>query len=278
MGHSVGELDSLRDELRDYRIRIIEMLHRAGSGHPGGSLSAIDIIGYLYRFELRHDPSRPNWVGRDLFVLSKGHGVPAQYAVLAGHGYFPEQELGTLRHVNSRLQGHPSVGFLPGIEASTGSLGMGLSFAVGAALGAKMNKSDNRVYCLMGDGELQEGQVWEAALAAPKFELDNLVAIVDYNKGQIDGPTNEIMNLEPLVDKFRAFNWHTQDIDGHDLESIDAALASARKTRDRPSMIIAHTVKGKGVSFMEGVIDWHGVAPNDEQMQQALAELKGAHA
>lgn len=275
MGMTSSERAELLERIRGYRIDIIEMLHRAGSGHPGGSLSAIDLVAYLYHVEMNHDAAQPNGPDRDVFVLSKGHGVPAQYAVMAGMGYFPKSELATLRQVDSRLQGHPSVGFLPGIEASTGSLGMGLSFATGAALAAKMDGKANRVYCLMGDGETQEGQVWEAALAAPKFELDNLVGMIDYNKGQIDGPTNEVMNLEPLADKWRAFNWHTLVIDGHDLDQIGLALKQARGHGGRPTMIIANTIKGKGVSFMEGVIDWHGAAPNDEQTEQALAELKG---
>ncbi|MCB1041851.1 MAG: transketolase [Acidobacteria bacterium] len=271
-----SEMAVLKEQIRNYRIDIIKMLHRAGSGHPGGSLSAIDIIATLYHHEMKHDPKRPEWPDRDVFVMSKGHGVPAQYAVMAGMGYFPKDELATLRQINSRLQGHPSVGFLPGIEASTGSLGMGLSFAAGVALAAKMDGKANRVYCIMGDGETQEGQVWEAALAAPKFKLDNLVGIVDYNKGQIDGPTSEVMDLEPIADKWKAFNWHTIVIDGHDLDAIHGALQEARNTKGKPTMIVAHTVKGKGVSFMEGVIDWHGAAPNDAQTEQALAELEGA--
>ncbi len=276
MGMVDSEKVRLQKHIGQYRIDIIKMLHRAGSGHPGGSLSAIEIIAYLYHHEMKHDAKNPEWADRDLFVLSKGHGVPAQYVVMAEHGYFPHEELKTLRQVDSRLQGHPSVGFLPGIEASTGSLGMGLSFATGAALAAKMDGKANRVYCLMGDGETQEGQVWEAAMTAPKFKLNNLVAMIDYNKGQIDGPTNEIMNLEPIADKWRAFNWHTIVIDGHDLDAIADALKNARSTSDKPTMIIANTIKGKGVSFMEGVIDWHGATPNDEQTKQALAELEGA--
>lgn len=275
MTNSRLEKKELVEKIRQYRIDIIEMLHRAGSGHPGGSLSAIDLIASLYHYEMQHRPNEPLWPGRDRFVLSKGHGVPAQYAVMAGMGYFPKEELKQLRQINARLQGHPSDQFLPGIEASTGSLGMGLSFAMGCALSAKLQGESQRVYCLMGDGEIQEGQVWEAALSAPKFKLDNLVAIIDYNKGQIDGPTNEVMNLEPLMDKWRAFNWHCIAIDGHNLDQIEQAFQEARLTQSKPTLILAHTVKGKGVSFMEGVIDWHGAAPNADETAKALQELKG---
>lgn len=278
MTHVDQARQELAETIRQYRIDIIEMLARAGSGHPGGSLSAIDLIASLYHVEMKHDPKDPTWEERDLFILSKGHGVPAQYAVLAGMGYFPKEELDTLREIDSRLQGHPSSTFLPGIEASTGSLGMGLSFAAGAALGAKMNGQSRRVYCILGDGEIQEGQVWEAALFAPKYALDNLCAMVDYNKGQIDGPTNEVMNLEPIADKWKAFNWHVLVIDGHDLDQIADAFGRARETKGKPTMIIANTIKGKGVSFMEGVIDWHGKAPNAQERDRAIEELKGAGA
>jgi transketolase len=267
------ERDQLVERIRHYRAQIVEMIAKAGSGHPGGSLSAIDLIAALFHRELRFRPGEPEWQGRDRFVLSKGHGVPALYAVMAGCGFFPAEELHTLRRLGARLQGHPSCTSLPGIEASTGSLGMGLSFAMGAALGLK--ESGQRVYCLMGDGEIQEGQIWEAALAAPKFRLGNLVAIVDYNKGQIDGPTREVMDLEPLAEKWRAFNWQVLEIDGHDLNAIEEAFSQARSCSTSPSLILAHTVKGKGVSFMEGVIDWHGTAPDGAQCAAALAELKG---
>lgn len=260
------------------RVDIIEMLSRAGSGHPGGSLSAIDMVTALYFHVLRHDPKNPEWPDRDRFVLSKGHAVPAVYAVMAEAGYLKKEELATLRQLGSRLQGHPVKSFVhgPGIEANTGSLGQGLSVAQGMALAAKLDGASWRTYCMLGDGEMQEGQVWEALMSAPKFRLDNLVAILDYNKGQIDGPTNEVMNLEPLAEKLAAFNWHVIRIDGHDIAQFVAATEEARTVVGKPTFVIADTVKGKGVSFMENRIEWHGVAPNAEQAKQALAELKAA--
>jgi len=257
------------------RIDIIEMLAAAGSGHPGGSLSAIDMVTALYFHVLRHDPKNPDWADRDRFVLSKGHAVPAVYAVMAEAGYLRKEELKTLRRLGSRLQGHPVSSFVhgPGVEANTGSLGQGLSVAQGMALAAKVDGASWRTYCMLGDGEMQEGQVWEALMSAPRYALDNLTAILDYNKGQIDGPTNEVMNLEPLEEKLRAFNWHVIRIDGHDIGAFLAAVEEAKATTGRPTFIVADTVKGKGVSFMEGRIEWHGVAPSAEQAKQALAEL-----
>lgn len=265
---------ALEKKATRYRMEIVEMLAEAGSGHPGGSLSAIDLVSALYHGKLRQRPAEPGWPERDRFVLSKGHGVPALYVVMADLGYFPREELWTLRKLGSRLQGHPSVTSLPGLEGSTGSLGQGLSMAQGMALAARLDGSRHRVYCLMGDGETQEGQVWEAALSAPKWRLDNLTVILDYNKAQIDGYTRDVMDLEPLAEKWRAFGWHVITLDGHDYAAILDALDRAEQVKGRPSYLIAHTVKGKGVSFMENVVHWHGVAPSREEADRALAELK----
>ena len=263
----------LREISRELRADIIRMITEAGSGHPGGSLSAIDILVCLYFAHLQHRPQEPEWPGRDRFILSKGHGVPAVYAVLAKAGYFSRDLLLTLRKLESPLQGHPDRVRLPGIEASTGSLGQGLSIALGMALAFKMSGASNQVYCMLGDGEIQAGQIWEALMAAPHLGVDNLTVILDYNLGQIDGPTNEIMNLEPVTDKLRAFNWHVTEMDGHDHEQILATLRACNETTGRPSFIVANTIKGKGVSFMEHVIDWHGKAPSQEEAEQALAEI-----
>ncbi|MBK8479781.1 MAG: transketolase [Proteobacteria bacterium] len=257
-----------------YRVDIVEMIAAAGSGHPGGSLSLIDLISTLYHHALRQRPDEPLWLDRDRLVLSKGHGVPAQYAVMADLGYFPREMLWTLRQLGSPLQGHPCRTWLPGIEASTGSLGQGLSVAQGIALAGKLDKSAWRVYCVMGDGETQEGQVWEAALSAAKFKLDNLTVILDFNKLQIDGFTRDVMNLEPLADKWRAFGWHVITIDGHNYRQIIAALDQARQVQGRPTYIIAHTIKGKGVSFMEERASWHGVAPTRDEADRAIGELR----
>lgn len=266
-----GRLQEIAGRLR---LDIIEMLHKAGSGHPGGSLSAIDIVTTLYFARMRHDPKRPHWEERDRFVLSKGHAVPALYAVMAEAGYFPREELLTLRRTDARLQGHPVASALPGIEACTGSLGQGLSVAQGMALASKLDGGKFHVYCMIGDGETQEGQIWEAAMSAPKFKLDTLTVFLDYNRGQIDGPVSEVMDLEPIKDKWRAFNWHVIEIDGHDMKQILASVDEARATKGRPTLIIANTVKGKGVSFMEHQISWHGAAPNKDQADKALAELR----
>jgi len=275
---SPEEIARLQEISGRLRITIIEMLHKAGSGHPGGSLSAIDIITALYFARMKHDPKRPDWPERDRFVLSKGHGVPALYAVMAEMGYFPKEELMTLRELGSRLQGHPVNHALPGIEACTGSLGQGLSVAQGMALASRMEGSPFRVYCMIGDGEMQEGQIWEAAMSAPKFGLDELTVFLDYNKGQIDGPVQEVMPIEPIAEKWRAFNWHVIGIDGHRFDEILGAVDEARATKGRPTIIIADTVKGKGVSFMEHQIAWHGVAPNEEQTEKALEELRALNA
>jgi transketolase len=268
------ELQNLANELR---IDIIDMLYEAKSGHPGGSLSAIDLITALWFHEMRGvEPGRLA-EDRDRFVLSKGHAVPALYAVLSKKGFIPHEELKTLRRTGSRLQGHPDRVRMPIVEASTGSLGQGLSVAQGLALGLKLDKKSSRVFCMLGDGEIQEGQIWEAAMSASKYALSNLCVILDNNNGQIDGTVDHVMPVEPLVDKWRAFGWHVIDINGHDMEQICNAFKEARTLEDggekKPAMIIARTVKGKGVSFMENNIGWHGVAPKVEEAAKAKAEV-----
>ena len=267
-------IPQLQEIARKARVNVIKMLHEAGSGHPGGSLSACDIMTVLLNRFMRHDPKNPRWEDRDRFVLSKGHCIPAWYALLAEAGYFPKEDLMTLRKLDSPLQGHPDRNMLDCVEACTGSLGQGLSIAIGMAMAAKISGSDRRIYCMLGDGESQEGQVWEAILAAPKFKLDNLVAILDHNKGQIDGPVAEVMPLAPIGDKVRAFNWHVIEINGHDYSQIIGAFEQAQTVKGKPVFILADTVKGKGVSFMEGVIDWHGKAPSAEETEKAVAELQ----
>lgn len=258
---------------RDMRVDIIRMIETAGSGHPGGSLSIIDILTVLYWKFLKHDPKKPDWPERDRFILSKGHACPALYAVMAQRGYFDKSLLSTLRKLDSPLQGHPDRLRLPGIEFSTGSLGQGLSVGVGMAYAAKLDKRDSRTYVALGDGEMQEGQNWEAFMSAPKFKLDNLIAIVDHNGGQIDGQVHDVMDLEPLADKLRSFNWDVQTIDGHDYAAIAAALAAAQKAGGKPHAIVAKTIKGKGVSFMEGNIAWHGQAPKKADADKAVTEI-----
>ena len=254
------------------RIGSIEGVHSANAGHPGGSLSCTDILTYLYFNEMNIDPKNPKMDSRDRFVLSKGHAAPALYSVLAQRGYFDVELLKTLRQIGSILQGHPDMKHIPGVDMSSGSLGQGISCAVGMALSAKHFGNDFKVYTVLGDGEIEEGQVWEAAMFAANKGLSNLVAFVDYNNLQIDGTIEEVNSAYPIDKKFEAFNWHTITIDGHDFEQIDNALAEA-KTIDKPVVIIAKTVKGKGVSFMENQVGWHGTAPNDEQYEQAMAEL-----
>lgn len=263
----------LRELARLMRIDIVEMLTEAKSGHPGGSLSAIDILTALFTSWMKHDPENPRWEGRDRFVLSKGHAVPALYAVLSRCGYIPHEELTSLRKLGSRLQGHPDPARLDCLEAATGALGQGLSVAQGMALASKLDGSEARVYCMIGDGETQEGQIWEAAMSAGMYKIDNLCAILDYNGAQIDGYTKDVMDLDPIVEKWEAFNWNVIRIDGHDLDQIFDALAQASATKGKPTMIVADTVKGKGVSFMEGDYTWHGVTPSAEQCEQAVAEL-----
>jgi len=271
-------LSTLQRRAFDLRIDNLTAIATAGNGHPGGTLSAMDLIQALFFLEMRHRPNEPHWPERDRFVLSKGHAVPALYTVLAHAGYFSRDLLPTLRRLGSPLQGHPANFLLPGIEASTGSLGQGFSIALGMALGSKLDGDKFRVYAILGDGESEEGQIWEAAMAAPKYALDNLVVILDHNKGQIDGPVKEVMDIDPIADKWRAFNWHVISIDGHDYQQIADALAEARATKGKPTFILAETTKGKGVSFMEGKIGWHGVAPNKQQLEDAVRELKAAQA
>ena len=268
------ELAKVANEVRK---GIVTGVHAAKSGHPGGSLGAADIMTYLYFEEMNVDPADPRKADRDRFVLSKGHCAPALYAVLAERGFFGKEELETLRHIGSRLQGHPNMNDTPGVDMSTGSLGQGISAAVGMALAAKHWGDSYRVYTLLGDGECEEGQVWEAAMFAGNHALDNLVAVVDHNGLQIDGTIDEVNSAMPLADKFRAFRWHVIELaDGNDMEQIAAAFAEAREVSGAPVAIIAETVKGKGVSFMENQVGWHGKAPNDEQFEQAMAELAAA--
>jgi transketolase len=261
---------------KELRVDIIQMLVEAGSGHPGGSLSAIDALACLYfGGVLRYKPDDPHWPSRDRFVLSKGHCSPAMYVTLARAGFFPHDWLKTFRKFESRLQGHVDRLRVPGVEASTGSLGQGLSIAVGMAIASKLDKADRRVYCMLGDGESQAGQVWEATMSAPKFALDNLCAIVDNNQVQQTGLVEDVMPLRPLADKFRAFNWHAIEIDGHDHGQVLAALHEAQATKGKPTAIVSHTIKGKGVSWMELNPEWHGKAPNAEQGERAIAEIMG---
>ena len=265
-------LDDLRAVARDVRKDILTMTAAASSGHPGGSLSAVEILVALYFRALRHNPLEPEWSERDRFIESKGHACPVLYSVLARSGYFPVEELSTFRQINSRLQGHARLG-TPGVEMSSGSLGQGLSFGIGVALANRLDGRKARVFVLMGDGELNEGQVWEAAMAAPFYKLDRLTAIVDRNRIQNDRFTSEVMSLEPLSDRWRAFGWHVLETNGHDLGDLLSAFDEAGRAREKPTVIIAHTVKGKGVSFMENNPDFHGKAPNPEQLERALVEL-----
>jgi transketolase len=263
------------EKARQIRRNIIKMLGQAGSGHTGGSLSASDIVACLYFWEMNIDPAQPHWTERDRFVLSKGHAAPVLYAVLAEKGFFPTDNLSQLRKLGSPLQGHPDMSKVPGVEASTGSLGQGISWAVGMALAGKMDKKSYRVYTLLGDGEIEEGMVWEAAMAAAHYKLDNLMAFVDHNGLQIDGRVQEVMSPLPIPDKFRAFGWEVLEIDGHDHKQIMEALNFARTVKGKPTAVIAHTVKGKGCSFMEDRVEWHGVAPKPDEVEKALAELGG---
>ena len=254
----------------------MQMVFRAASGHIGGSLSAMDILTELYFEQLRVDPERPQAPERDRFVMSKGHCTPALYSILSLRGYFPEKQLELFRSIEGHMSGHPDMVHVPGVDMSTGSLGQGLSAAVGMAIAGKMDSAAYRVYALMGDGEIEEGQIWEAAMSAAKYKLDNLCGIVDVNGLQIDGRTADVMPSEPLDAKFAAFGWNVIKADGHDFDSLRAALAAAKAEKDRPSVILAKTVKGKGVSFMENDAGWHGKAPNAEQYEQAMAELNAA--
>jgi len=256
------------------RQHVIEMTYEACSGHPGGSLSATDILAQLYFHIMRHDPENPDWPDRDRFVLSKGHGAPALYAALAEAGYFPVEELKTLRKLGTRLQGHPSMRHLPGIDMSTGSLGQGLSAAIGMALGGKLDRKDHYIYVIMGDGEIEEGSIWEAAMSGSHYKLDHIVAFLDRNRLQIDGKTAQVMSVAPVKEKWEGFGWNVISINGHDISEIIRAVNEAKKNEGRPSIIISHTIKGKGVSFMEGSLNFHGKAPNKEQYEIALRELR----
>ena len=256
------------------RMGVIESTHGAKAGHPGGSLSATEIFTYLYFKEMNIDPANPKWEDRDRFVLSKGHTAPGLYSVLALRGFFPIEDLPTLRHIDSYLQGHPNMNSVPGVDMSTGSLGQGISCAVGMALGLKHQGKHSRVYTLLGDGEIQEGQVWEACMAAAHYKLDNLVVVVDNNGLQIDGDVAKVMSPYPIVDKLEAFGFNTISIDGHDFNAIEAALENAKATKGKPTAIVMKTTKGKDVSFMENNAGWHGKAPNDAEYEQAMTELK----
>jgi transketolase len=269
------DIEFLKEQARTVRIEILKMLAQAGSGHTGGSLSAADIVTALYFYKMRHRSNDPKWPQRDRFILSKGHAAPLLYTVLALTGYFDKSLLGTLRKIGSPLQGHPSSKMLQGVEVSTGSLGQGLSIANGMALGLRLDDSPSRVYCLLGDGEIQEGQIWEAAMTAGHYVLDNLCAIVDLNSLQIDGRCEDVMKIDPVAEKWKAFNWHIFEIDGHNMEEIVNALDEAEKIKGKPSVILAKTIKGKGVSIFEGKAQYHGLAPTKEELEIALKELGG---
>ena len=272
---SMENLERIQDICKEVRADIVRMTSAAGSGHPGGSLSAVEAMTVLYFNVMNHRPTEPDWAERDRFFLSKGHACPVLYSVMARSGYFPVEELLTLRKCGTRLQGHPSCKTLPGIEVSSGSLGQGLSIANGFALSAKVSGTDRRSYCLLGDGELQEGQVCEAIMTAAHYKLDNVCAVVDYNGLQIDGNVENVMGIAPLEDKWRSFNWHVIECDGHDVSQMMAAYEEAKQTKGKPSVIIMKTIKGKGVSFMENVAGWHGKVPNGEELQKALDEIYG---
>ena len=266
-----AELASIAKRMRRTAI---EMIMEAKSGHPGGSLSAAEIVVTLFFDVLRHDPANPAWSDRDRFLLSKGHCCPILYAVMAECGYCPKDQLNTLRELGSMYQGHPDVRFLPALEASTGSLGQGVSLGIGMALAARMNGSPSRSYVVLGDGESQEGQIWEAAMFAPFHRLDNLVVIVDYNRIQLDGFVKDILDLEPLANKWRSFGWHVIEVDGHQVTELQKAFGEASMTKGKPTCIVAHTVKGKGVSIMENTPKFHGAAPSPEEFAQAMKELQ----
>jgi transketolase len=270
---NVDDITELTERAKKIRQHIIKMTNAAGSGHPGGSLSAVEILVCLYFRILKHNPKDPHWAERDRFILSKGHAAPALYAVLAESGYIPVEELMTLRKLGCRLQGHPSMTVTPGVEMSTGSLGHGLAVANGMALAAKLDRKLNRIYVLCGDGEMDVGEIWESAMLASHYKLDNVTMYLDRNMLQLDGPTEKIMSIEPLADKWKAFGWYVQEIDGHNMREIMMATEHAKNTHGKPSVIICHTVKGKGVSFMEGTVHFHGKAPNKDECTKALEEI-----
>ena len=269
------DIENLKRIAKEIRIGILEGVYNAGCGHPGGSLSIAELMAYLYFQEMNVRPEEPRYEGRDRLVLSKGHTAPALYAALAEKGFFPKEELKTLRKIDGRLQGHPDMKGTPGVDMTTGSLGLGISAACGMALAAKIKAADYRVYAIVGDGESEEGQVWEAAMFAAHYKLDNLCMVIDWNGLQIDGRITDVMNPTPHDEKLRAFGWHVISIDGHSFEEIDAAFREARTVKGKPTAIIAKTVKGKGVSFMEDKAEWHGTAPKEEEYLCALEELKG---
>ncbi len=275
MGATLPNVKELEDIAHELRVTIVEMIHEAGSGHAGGSLSMCEILSVLYYAELHVDPKNPRDPKRDRLILSKGHGAPALYAILARKGFFPEKDLRTLRKLGSKLQGHPDMKKVPGIDISSGSLGMGISFGIGTALGARLDGLPYRAYVVTGCGELDEGQNWEGLMCAAKYGLDNLAVIVDYNRVQLDGTNEEIMPLAALEAKLAAFNWHVVECDGHSISGLIAALNEARQTKGKPTVIVAHTVKGKGVSFMEHRHEWHGKEIDDDSYEKALGELKG---
>jgi len=263
----------LKEKAKTIRRHVIEMLCRSKSGHPGGSLSVVEILTVLYFHKMNIDPQKPNWADRDRLVLSKGHAAPALYAVLAERGYFPLDELITHRQIDSRLQGHPAMDYTPGVDMSTGSLGQGLSVANGMAIAGKLDKRSYHVYVILGDGEIQSGQIWEAAMTSPHYNLDNLTAILDYNKLQIDGPVEKVMGIEPVFEKWKSFKWNVKEVDGHDVSALTEAIDEACEFKGAPTVIIAHTIKGKGVSFMEGVIEYHAKSLSEEECRRALQEL-----
>jgi transketolase len=266
-------LRNLTEKAKIVRRHITEMLCRSRSGHPGGSLSIADVLTVLYFHRMNVRPHEPDWPDRDRLVLSKGHAAPALYAVLTEKGYFPVEELETHRQIDSRLQGHPALGYTPGVDMSTGSLGQGLSVAVGMAIAGKVDERPYHVYAILGDGEIQSGQIWEATMAAAHYRLDNLTAILDYNRLQIDGPVEEVMGIASVAEKWKAFNWNVTEIDGHDIRAIIEALDKALEFKGAPTFIVAHTTKGKGVSFMEGTVKYHAKPLNDEECRKALDEL-----
>ena len=270
------KLNELKKTANNVRLSILEAVYNASSGHPGGSLSVADILTYLYFEEMNIDPKNPKDENRDRFVLSKGHTSPALYSVLAERGYFPKEDIKTFRRIDSYLQGHPDMKHIPGVDMSSGSLGQGMSAACGMALSAKISGKDYRVYAALGDGEIQEGQIWEASMFAAHYKLDNICIVVDNNNLQIDGKITDVMNPNPIDEKFKAFGFEVMVIDGHDFEQIEAAYQKARATKGKPFAIVAKTVKGKGVSFMENQASWHGTAPNQEQYEMAVKELTAA--
>lgn len=268
-----SQITELTEKSREIRGNIIRMLGASASGHPGGSLSATDLLTYLYFHKMRHDPKNPKKAERDRFVLSKGHAAPVLYATLAEAGYFPKEDLITLRKFGSHLQGHPDMKKTPGVDMSTGSLGQGLSAANGMALAARLNQYSNHIFVLLGDGEIEEGQIWEAAMTSAHYKLDNLTAFLDYNHLQIDGPVENVKSMTGPMERFEAFGWHVIEANGHEFASIDQAVTEAFNTKGKPTMIVLNTVKGKGVSFMENQASWHGTAPKPNEVEQALSEL-----